>query len=120
MNKLSLTCSFANGLYISNKAELDEFIRVNKGKKGIIEVTTFEEGSTELQKSKFLKVIIPALIRGSEKFGDRYSERMMIEYVIRNCPGVEGEFEDLDKPDLSRLIDWCIQFGAEHLGVIIK
>jgi hypothetical protein len=106
-------------MYISGKAELDEFIRLNKGKKGIIEVTTFEEDSTELQKSKFKNVIIPALIRGGEKFGDRYSERMMIEYVIRNCPGVEGEFEELSKPDLSLLIDWCIQFGAEQLGVII-
>jgi hypothetical protein len=46
---------------------------------------------------------------------------MMEEYVLRNFPGLEGkEIDELSKPEMSRLIDWCIQFGAENLGIIIK
>jgi hypothetical protein len=121
MNKLALPISFSNGIRLSGSAELNQFAKDNEGLKGIMEITVFEPESTELQRTYLKKVVIQALIRGSEKLGDRYSDRMMEEYVLRNCPGVEGkEIDELSKPEMSRLIDWCVQFGAENLGIVIK
>jgi len=86
------------------------------------------------QKGFFYKGILPKVVAGFMELGEHISIREAEDRMRHGCPLLhehkvtqEGrtsirikEVSELDMPTMSNFIDWCIQFTAENLGIIIN
>ena len=120
MNKLAVTFSIANGLRISNKAELDHFIKQNEGRKGVMEIMIFEQDASRQHIGYFHAMVIPAFLKGFEQYGDRRTAKQIEEYIDHECPYMDGrKIEEYSKNELNSIITWCKVFAGEELQIQI-
>ena len=123
MSKRFVTVATIKGgqLHIPNKAEMDEFYRKAKdGTKVLVELIVYEQDASILAKVYFKKAIVPAFQRGFKALGEPKSEFQTLIYLFGTCPYTNSaSLQDIGADELSQLIDWSKQHGAEHLGIYI-
>ena len=107
-------------LGVFESAQVDEWLRKRKGKRILVTYEVIEEDSTRLQVAKYQRVVnsIPETL---VDFGNHTNAKLVDAELRITSPYAEEDVlpEEMSKKQLSQHIDWCIQWAAENMGLVI-
>jgi hypothetical protein len=108
----------AGEVKISGDLEYLDFLRRNKGKNVRIKINVFTGKNTVLNKWYFENIIIPKMKAGFIGTGCQFNDKETMQFVFDNCPFYEEGIEDTARWHM--VIEWCKQYAAENLNVVIR
>lgn len=108
-------------LKLSNIKLFNQFLRENSGQKLSIEVKVIDRNGTDAQLYHIRKIMLPRIKNAMRDFGeimdDEGTELFMLSQTSYNRV---DSFNELDKKELSEVIDELKIFASRDLNIIIE
>lgn len=119
---------------ISGLERFNHIFKSNPGKRFIMDISVYEEGTNEHHIWYIMKMIVPAFIQGNKEEGNYITPKQAVEQIIDCCPAfckdeitnhTLFDFEkwkpnsQMNKLELELAIEWLHIYCLENFSIVI-
>lgn len=104
---------------------LREFYSANKGKRVVLMLAAYEQGSSEAALGYYFNYCLPTIMQAERELGNRYTLKtidLQLRTEFAHCYG-DGrirEAREMASSDFTEFLEWLKEYAAENYDVYIE